>query len=348
MSEKALEAIGPPHRSGGPAASSSSSANHHFPDSPDHDTEAVAEGPPPYSDPAGASPGLQGQAAATSQGPQDYPGLPMLDYRLYSPPMFELSGNGTTITGKASYLSENAKALSDLVRSLASVPPKPQIHVTGTRGRQVDFALKMNLMSLLVPKDASRRTEYLRLVKPDEQAYRGGYQPALKPDVPGGSLEGWCRRFVADESSIKTFALERVVSNLDTNWLEGQLRSLVAATGYRGVVNVQFPVTHARVVVQNPDRVNKFFTSVSALFMGKSRYEVAKSVWPFADRKSGEPGRECVVQSERAWWEEWRGPIMSALTARRKGWVTNEDKLECIMESKGKGLPTIDWGPDWE
>lgn len=331
MAEKAPNTTGPVRRSGGPA-SPSSNANHRFPDRPDHDREASAEEPPPYSGPAGASWDSQGPSVAASRGPQDYPGLPVLDYRLYSPPMFELSGDGTTITGKASYLSENAKALSALVRSLASVPPKPQIHMIGTRGRKVDFALKMNLMSLLVPKDPARRAAYLRLVKPDEQAYRGGYQPSLKPDVPDGSLEGWCQRFIDDQSSIKVFTLERVVSNLDANWLEGQLRSLVAATGYKGVVNIQFPVTHAKVVVQNPDKVNKLFTSVSALFTGKSRYEVAKSVWPFADRKSGEPGRECVVQTERVWWEEWRDPIMFALTARRKGWVTNEDKLECISK----------------
>ena len=333
MAEKALEATGPVRRSGDPMPSSSNDATQRFLDGADHDRETAAGNPPPYSGVAGASANSQGPVATAFRGPQGYPGLPVLDYRLYSPPMFELSGDSTTIVGKASYLTENAKALSALVRSLASVPPKPQIHVVGTRGRRVEFAIKMNLMSLLVPKDPSRRSEYLRLVKSDEQAYRGGHQPAMKPEVPDGSLEGWCRRFIDDQSSIKNFTLERVVTNLDTNWLEGQLRSLVAATGYKGVVNVQFPVTHAKVVVQNPDKVNKFFTSVSALFTGKSRYEVAKSVWPFADCKSGEPGRECVVQTERVWWEEWRDPIMFALTARRKGWVTNEDKLECISES---------------
>lgn len=340
MAEKALNATGPVRRPGD-QASSSSSVNRRLSDRPDHDRETVSEEPPPYSGPSGASGDSQSQVVVASRGPQEYPGLPVLDYRLYSPPMFELSADSTTLTGKASYLSESAKALSALVRSLASVPPKPQIHVWGTRGRKVDFSLKMNLMSLLVPKDPSRRTEYLRLVKPDERAYRGGYQPSLQPDVPDGSLEGWCQRFIEDQSSVKTFTLERVVSNLDTGWLEGQLRSLVATTGYKGVVNVQFPVTHAKVVVQNPDKVNKFFTSVSALFTWKSRYEVAKSVWPFADRKSGEPGRECLVQTEKTWWEEWRDPIMFAIVAKRQGWITNEDKLECIMDGRGEDRKSV-------
>jgi len=62
-------------------------------------------------------------------------------------------------------------------------------------------------------------------------------------------------------------------------------------------------------VVQSPDRVNKFFTSVTTLFAGKKRYEVVKAVWPFATHKSGVEGRRCAVQSEAVWWEEWRDPI---------------------------------------
>lgn len=61
--------------------------------------------------------------------------------------------------------------------------------------------------------------------------------------------------------------------------------------------------------------------------------------------KNNEPGRKCIVQSEKTWWEEWKDPIKYAIATKRHGYVTNEDKLECIMESKGKGL-TIDWEPD--
>lgn len=224
--------------------------------------------------------------------------------------MFELTADSTTITSKATYLSENAKALSSLLRNLATVPPKPQILIHGTRNRRVDFSLRLNLMSLLVPEDAGRRMDYLRCVSRDEMAHRGASEPSLKPELRAGEdgLEGWCARYVADPSAVKTFTLERVVANLDQNWLEGQIRSLIAATGYKGLVNVQFPVTHARVTVQNPDKVNKFFTSVTALFSGKARYEVVKAVWPFANAKNGEPGRKCIVQSERTWWDEWRDP----------------------------------------
>jgi len=93
--------------------------------------------------------------------------------------------------------------------------------------------------------------------------------------------------------------------------LEGQIRSLVVGMRYPGTVAVSFPVTHSRVVVQNPDRVNKFITSVTGFFAGKRKYEVVKAVWPFATMpRGGEPGtRRCAVQSEEVWWREWKGSI---------------------------------------
>ncbi|KAK7756733.1 hypothetical protein SLS62_001176 [Diatrype stigma] len=311
--------------------------------------------PPPYSGPtANPSPQRQSQRG---NGPQYYPGLPVLDYRQYAPPLFELSSDKTTITSKASYLSENAGALAALIRNVARVPPKPYIQVQGSRGggHNIDFAVKMNLMTLLVPEDAGRRMDYLRCVGQGEVACRGGHQPALQPDLgPDAGLEDWCERFVRDPAPIKTFALERVVANLDVDWIEGQLRSLVAATGYKGVVTVQFPIAHAKVVVQNPDRVNRFFTSVTSLFTGRNKYEVVKAVWPFAtspnnSSSSGGGGgeRQCVVQSERTWWAEWKDIIRYAIATKRRGWVTNEDRLEYIMEGLGREVPATDWDVEY-
>ncbi|KAI0176113.1 hypothetical protein GGR52DRAFT_346267 [Hypoxylon sp. FL1284] len=365
ISDKVIQSVGPVHRSShrssdasgpsSPRAAELATTEHsdgspaELPASPvrvasgqsHHGAAAVL---PPYSGPSDASL----DRSPPLKGPQHYPGLPVLDYRLYAPPGFELSADATTVAGRAAHLSENARALAALLRSLATVPPKPQVLIQGTRGRgRVDFALRLNLMNLLVPADPRDRLDYLRCVGRDEVALRGGGEPGLKPDfgVDGG-LEAWCDRFVRDPASVKSFALERVVANLDTNWIEGQVRSLVAATEYKGQVAVQFPVAHARVVVQNPERHGRFLASVTTLFASKSRYEVIKAVWPFATARSGEPARRCLVQSERTWWEEWRDPIKYAMATKRQGWVTNEDKLECIMESKGKGISMIDWGPE--
>ncbi|KAM5348517.1 hypothetical protein ACJ41O_008341 [Fusarium nematophilum] len=305
--------------------------------------------PPPYSGPSTAliaptSPAVDNETV--TKRPTRYPGLPRLDYRLYSPPLFKLSNDFKTLSSRAEYLSTKPSALVSLIRSQASVPPKPQIHVRGSRGRKVDFDIKLNLMSLLVPEDEKQRIDYIRCVSEGELAYRGGVKPDMFPEVGDAGLEEWCRRFVQDTSSVKLFALDRVVANLDTGWIEGQLRSLVAALSYRGVVDVTFVVTHSRVVVQNPDKLNPFFTSVTSLFSGKNRYEVVKAVWPFATTKNGEPGRRCVIQSEEVWWREWKDPIKYAISQKRHGWVTVEDKLEAVMEGKGHDTGSIDWGPD--
>ncbi|KAK3353557.1 hypothetical protein B0T25DRAFT_591067 [Lasiosphaeria hispida] len=312
--------------------------------SPSHSSDRGPT-PPPYSGPSTSNQGTAPRSPPP-KGPQKYPGLPTLDYRLYSPPLFELSSDTTTIKSSAPYLSANVTALVDLIRAQSTVPPKPQIHIVGKRGHRVDFSIKLNLMSLLVPEDPRQRMDYIVCVGEGEMALRGGNKPSLEPHVGDGGLEEWVRRFVEDPGAVKSFLLERVVANLNVNWIEGQIRSMIASTDYKGVVTVSFPVTHAKVIVHSPDRVNKFFTSVTTLFSGKKKYEVVKAVWPFATHNSGEQDRRCIVQSEETWWKEWRDSIKYAIATKRQGWVTNEDKLEAIMEGRGKQLAVIDWGPE--
>ncbi|CAK7245693.1 MAG: hypothetical protein STHCBS139747_007281 [Sporothrix thermara] len=320
--------------------------------------------PPLYSGPASPAqeaaleqqPGTAANAAAVAaqrKALPRYPGLPHIDYRLYTPPLFELSADKTVIKSSAPYLSATASALANLIRTQATIPPKPLILIQGNRGSKVDFSVKANLMSLLISEDPRRRMNYVRCVGRGELALRGGNssKPSVLPEVEssdaGSAIDAWCRRFVEDPASVKSFVFERQVANMDIGWLEGQIRSLVATTGYKGVVTVAFPVTHARVVVQSPDKVNKFFTSVTKLFTGKSTYEVVKAVWPFATHKSGDPGRKFAVQSEEMWWKEWRDPIRHAISTKRSGWVTNEDKLEALMEGVGKNVTVVDWGSEY-
>ncbi|KAL1893186.1 hypothetical protein Sste5346_006618 [Sporothrix stenoceras] len=329
-----------------------------------HSSGPVDHAPPLYSGPASPAheAALQRQdgsaaaaavAAAQKRPFQRYPGLPYVDYRIYSPPLFTLSPDKTALKSSAPYLSATASALANLIREQATVPPKPLIHIQGTRGNKVDFSVKANLMHLLLSEDPRRRMNYVRCVGRGELALRGGNsnKPSALPEVEssdaGSAIDAWCRRFVEDQASVKSFVFERQVANMDIGWLEGQIRSLVATTGYKGVVTVTFPVTHARVVVQNPDKVNKFFTSVATLFTGKSTYEVVKAVWPFATHKSGDPARKFAVQSEEMWWKEWRDPIRYAVSTKRSGWVTNEDKLEALMEGVGRGITVIDWGSEY-
>lgn len=70
-------------------------------------------------------------------------------------------------------------------------------------------------------------------------------------------------------------------------------------------------------------------------------------MWPYADvgvdhRLHGEGGssgggggngvaRKFAVQSEDDWWRDWKDAIRVALLAKRRGWVTVEDRLEGLM-----------------
>ena len=294
--------------------------------------------------PVRAAPVRAETISSSSKSTQTFPGLPRIDYRLYSPPLFHLSADGTTLSSRTSHLATNPPELAAFLRAQATVPPKPQMHVQGSRrGGRVDFDIRLNLMSLLVPDDPRLRADYVRCVGDDDLAMRGGPKPDVVPRVGDGGLEAWCRVFVSDAADVKSFVLTRSVANLDTLWIEGQVRGLIASTGYRGSLAVSFPTTHARVVVRSADRVHKYVTSVKTMFRPKARYEVVQAVWPFATAKFGVEGRQCVVQSEEAWWKEWRDPIKYAVATRRHGWVTNEDKLEALMEGKGRGVQPIDW-----
>lgn len=125
-----------------------------------------------------------------------------------------------------------------------------------------------------------------------------------------------------------------MVTNWDTSYLEGRLLSLIFSTSYRGHVTVTFPITHSRVVVRNPDKVNRFFSNVTKVFTGTKKYEIVKSVWPYADIERGGQGRRVAVQEEEAWFASWRDTIRHAAMVRRRGWITVEDRLESLMERK--------------
>lgn len=134
-----------------------------------------------------------------------------------------------------------------------------------------------------------------------------------------------------------SFTLHRTISNWDTSYLHGAILSLLSTLHHSPSptrYTVTFPLTHSRVTISAPHKYNSFFSAVAEVFTGTKKYEVVKSVWPYADVERGEEGRRCVVQSEEAWFEDWRDAIVHAVQMRRSGWVTVEDRLEGLMEPK--------------
>ncbi|KAE9370791.1 hypothetical protein N431DRAFT_427147 [Stipitochalara longipes BDJ] len=293
----------------------------------EHDDERPNT-PPPYSGPT--SP--QMTAPPPPQPQPNYPGLPRLDYTLYSPPTFTLSTDLTTLTSYTPPLSTYPTSLLKLIQSLSTIPPKPTIRIFGSTNDTVDFDVRVNIMNLIVSEDEKRRMNYVKLIGKGEVGYRGDFKKSSFPEK--ASLEEWCRVYCEDSAGIKQFALERVITNWDTSYLEGRLLSLISSTSYKGHVKISFPLTHSRVVIHSPDKVNRFFSNVAKVFTGTKKYEVIKSVWPYADIARGEPGRRCAVQEEEVWFADWRDAIRHAVIGKRRGWVTVEDRLEFLMEPK--------------
>lgn len=153
--------------------------------------------PPPYSGPSR-------NPLPTPSAPWLFPGLPNLNYALYSPASFKLSADETTIISYKPELSTYPAALNSLIQYQATIPPKAQICVKGTRSSgHIDFDLKLNMMPLLVgPGDQRERWSYLKVVDDSEVAYRGGLKESTEPRLPGG-IDGWVRQFCQDKAAVK-------------------------------------------------------------------------------------------------------------------------------------------------
>jgi hypothetical protein len=189
-------------------------------------------------------------------------------------------------------------------------------------------------------RDKAVRLIFLSFTCPFLPKHHGGVDAVLLErrvdSIQGRNLETNHYRFI----------FERVVTNWDTSYLEGRLHSLIASLSYRGLVEIRFPITHNRVVVQSPDKVNRLFTNVTQLFTGTKKYAVVKAVWPYASVPPGVANRKFAVQSEEAWWNDWKDAIRGAVLSRRKGWVTVEDRLESLMTPPKDGGPVGEWGLD--
>ncbi|KAF4631680.1 hypothetical protein G7Y89_g6451 [Cudoniella acicularis] len=284
--------------------------------------------PPPYSGPTTPS-----MIIPDPQPPSEIAvaGIPKLDYRLYSPQGFTLSHDKVILSSNDPRISNHADNLVALIQQLATVPPKPHIRITGKQGEShIDFDVTLNIMNLIVPDDRKFRMNYVTTIAPGELGYRGETKETRGPTRSG--LEEWAKAYCEDKASLKQFTLDRQITNWDTSYLEGRLLSLVNSTQYKGQVSVTFLVTHARVLVRAPDKVNRLFTNVTKIFTGVKKYEVVKSVWPYADVPRGQPGRKCAIQEEEMWFNEWKNAIRHAVLMRRKGWVTIEDRVEFLME----------------
>ena len=144
-----------------------------------------------------------------------------------------------------------------------------------------------------------------------------------------------------------SFTINRQVSNWNTGYIEGQIRSLIASTGYTRNVTVKFPLKYSKIVVYPPRSSDSVFTNLFSIFLEKKRYEVIDAVWPYASMPPGADatavGRTCIVQTEEAWWEAMRHVLKWSIVNKRTGWVSPDDIMEYYMNPLPLVMPKNPW-----
>jgi hypothetical protein len=231
-----------------------------------------------------------------------------------------------------------------------------------TEDKITDFYIRINITYLL-GRPGSGEVEFL----PDnKRGYRGTIVPRLKPNTPitldeevsqnNNELSIWCRKYVSDPSSIKSFTLKREILNHDTKKIEQLLRSAIAETNYRGHLSIDFPKQHERVVIYSPAMINHWRMTVwirwvfyltflwvftwPVLFFLTSRYEVVKGIYKYADSPSGnDMTRKCTVMTEVQWFHRWESAIKRAALARmnNKDACLDEEYREATARADQRG-----------
>ncbi|KAL1960725.1 hypothetical protein VTO42DRAFT_6555 [Malbranchea cinnamomea] len=277
------------------------------------------------------------------------PGLPPLNFTRYQIAEATLSKDKTTITVTQPDLSTNPVRLAKFITEQAALPPKPEIRIMGIRDsvygeNKVDFDIRINMLRYILRPPSSQPWNYMKIVG-GVDGRNGG----------NGGLGAWAKQFCNDNAAKKTFVLTREVANWNTTLLDGRLRTLIASLRYQGRVKISFSSTYAHVVVLCPQNANSpLYSRVLSLVQEPKKYDVVRSVWPYAnmpeeDDVDGSRTRECAVQNEREWWEDWKVCIGRAVVSRHKGWLTLDDLIDTAMGVDGMREIKVDrdWGKDF-
>ncbi|KAI9705177.1 MAG: hypothetical protein M1820_005324 [Bogoriella megaspora] len=312
---------------------------------PDIQTDIPSDEPPIYSGPSMLRPS---SALATPSSPQStvalqqslIAGLPNLPWSKYQIPDSTLSSDSTTLTTTFPLYSSEPRALEAFLREQASLPPRPRIRILGTsnEGMTRDFDISLNMMHYILRRSPlEQQWNYVRVentgtatAKPKRSKSSGN--TAQEQD----GLRNLVERYCEDKALTKTFVFQRAVNNWNKDFIEGSIRNLLAQMNYRGSINIAFPLELEKLVIQSPPKGNKFLHGVKSLFAESREYQGVYSIWPYATLSPAAEGgdnreRQFAVQSEEAWWRDWKGAIAGAIRARRKGWVSVEDQIELAM-----------------
>jgi hypothetical protein len=218
-------------------------------------------------------------------------------------------------------LDNDPKFLEEQLRSLATIPPRPQVHIRGVhheterrgdrseRKEMVDFDVQIDLTPLLYEDISEQRAwNSLHTVGPFDKVCRGTVLATRAPGFGGSGvadsedgtpdLREWCHRYCASHAGLKTLTLERRVTGWDFDSLGHRIETLIRDTNYRGRLSVTFPVRGARVAVYNDCRTNRwrltkwiemlfvftllFVLSWPYLLLRTKRWDVVYAHWSFS------------------------------------------------------------------
>lgn len=150
---------------------------------------------------------VAGRAGSHQRALASTPGLPDVNLLQYLPPGASISKDESTVTLPSAELCADANALVDFLHAQAALPPRPQIHITGVHNDyEVDFDLRINLQRYIIPPSGHAPLNYVKLVEPNELAFRGNSTRTILPHIDGG-LRAWAWRFCHDDSFHKVCVL---------------------------------------------------------------------------------------------------------------------------------------------
>jgi hypothetical protein len=246
--------------------------------------------------------------------------------------------------------------LEQAIQNYAKTAPTPFVYIMGTHKETVkngdkketkhitDFRIVISLTRYLHKDFDPQNTSSMALVtvEPGEKTHRGTIlkcrAPGAKQDIEVGSakstLTEWCHRYCASPRMLRIFRLRRTVPGLDQQYLKNRLEGVIAATNYRGNVQISFPMEDSNLDIYTCNTINRWrlkawicwlfylsflwlFTWPVLFFMTK-RYAVVRAEWPWSITDAN--GRKTYTTvSEEQWFEKWNVAVRRLVLDRYQG-----------------------------
>ena len=272
-------------------------------------------------------------------------------------PQSHLSRDETTTFTHDPRYSHNPEDLREMLEDQSKYPPSFAVRFIGTHTETVkkkdkkesvtvtDFDVRIDMTHLLVPGPSTPSNLIMHGFDVSEshvRTYRGFRTKSTCPQEDAPDIESYILSYTTSPFRVRSFTLNRRITNHDSRALEGLIASLVRSTNYRGHLKITFPMTHNRVTVYSPCWQNQYrqkwwirwffyltflwMLSWPYLWFVTRRWEVATAVFPYSSWQD-DGSRKFVTKSEQDFFEEWKSSIKRAVLGKQQGWIDEVYKL---------------------